>query len=114
MDGICARSFSSFDDLVHPKIRLGGGRRAYQYRLVSIAHVKGIPVCLAINGHRFDPHFPGRSHHPEGNFSSVSDQNFADFYHKQGRLRNSKHNLYGRKAVAGPNKADFCLFLPQF
>ncbi len=76
MDRLRAGLHRRFDDQIPLQItfRSPGGPDAN--RLFRHRHMRRLPIRLAINSDRPNPHFVERTDHPAGNFPAVGDENF--------------------------------------
>mmetsp|Transcript_5903 Transcript_5903/g.15018 ORF Transcript_5903/g.15018 Transcript_5903/m.15018 type:complete len:407 (-) Transcript_5903:169-1389(-) len=78
MHRVGPRRIHGLEQLVHPKIRLGGWRRAKQKLLVSHAHVHAVGVCFGIHGDRLNAKLLASAHHPARDLAAVRHHQSID------------------------------------
>ena len=78
MNGLGARAFGHIEDLVHPKVRLGSGRRADGIRFVGLGDVERGAIDVGINRDGGDTHFTARADDAHRDLSPVGDQNLLE------------------------------------
>ena len=78
MDGFCSGFQSSLDYVVDLQVALAGGRRADVDCFVSIFGEKGVFICFGVDGYGGYAQLPGCAHHPDGDLSSVGDQDLVE------------------------------------
>ena len=72
MYGLSPRKDGCAYDLIFVEIAGGSLRAAYAVALVRQGHMKGVPVCLGIYGHRRYAHLLAGSYDPDGDLAPVS------------------------------------------
>ncbi len=78
MNGVGTGIRNRFHNVVDVEIAFRSSRRADQDTVVGHFHMQGPGIGLGANGNSLNPHFPGRSDDPAGDFPPVGDENFLE------------------------------------
>ncbi len=78
MDGVRPGDFRRRNNAGHVQIALGTARRPNAHRLIGKADVEGIAVGLGIDGDRADTQLFAGTNHPQGDFTTIGDQDFLE------------------------------------
>ncbi len=77
MHAVGAGLLGDLDQLVDAQVRLRRGVAIQRVRLVRLPHMKGVPVGIGVDGNGSKAVVAAGPGNPDGNLSTVSDEDFA-------------------------------------
>ena len=77
VDPVGAGLLGDLDQLVDAQVRLGRGVAAERVRLVGLPHVQRVPVGIGIDGDGGEAVVTAGPGDPDGDLSTVGDEDFA-------------------------------------
>ncbi len=81
VDGFGAMAARGIENAVDPQVAFRRGRGPHVAGLIGHANVQRRAIRVRIDCHRGDAHFAQGANDPDGDFSPIGNQNFAEHVH---------------------------------